>query len=504
MLRIDNYELRNLQEQVLKNQNDIKFILEEKGVLNEFGIRVVGQGANISILPDPATYDGEYGDAYAIGADTPYTLYIYTRASGANPAPFWFNIGQFPLVGPTGPKGDKGLQGPVGPTGPQGIQGPQGERGFTGANGAQGPQGPQGPQGATGPQGKPGNPITVVNVLASTDLLPLPTSVPRNTCYLVGATAPYDLYVIVGEAAPEWFNAGTISGVQGETGPQGANGHSIFTTSLTPTQEELDENMIVFTTDQLITLTDWPPRAGDLILAGDGAVYFIFSVSGNVTTSIRTGISLKSADASASIGQRVIITSITTPLTPTQLSTLQASYLNLISYQNELYYRNDEFTANNKFVYTHTGRTLNGIVYVKTITIDATTRALTFNETAIGATSKYVHNIKWTMYTSTVYLNIISSRATPYPTYYDLIYDPELQRTNWPMSGILYRGFWDNVDPTIGFTVSPAASLYIEYSQDEGTDYTQLSVLQHTQQGIDYNTINLSWLPIDYWTDTVR
>ena len=45
MIVYKNKEFRNLQEQVKKNMDDISFILQEEGVLNEFGIKVVGQEA---------------------------------------------------------------------------------------------------------------------------------------------------------------------------------------------------------------------------------------------------------------------------------------------------------------------------------------------------------------------------------------------------------------------------------------------------------------------------
>lgn len=114
MLTIGDKEYRNLEEQVRQNQKDIKYILEEEGVLNEFGIKVVGQVSSSEGLPDADTYEGEYGDAYAVGAATPYELYIYTRQFSGYTGPQWFNIGTFPLAGP---KGDQGIQGPVGLTG---------------------------------------------------------------------------------------------------------------------------------------------------------------------------------------------------------------------------------------------------------------------------------------------------------------------------------------------------------------------------------------------------
>lgn len=117
MIIINNVQYRNLEEQVKKNMDDIQYLLEQEGVLNDFGIKVVGEITSSSQLPDPDTYQGEYGDAYAVGTASPYTLYIYTRANGTHPNNYWFNIGEFPLAGPTG---DQGPQGPKGETGARG------------------------------------------------------------------------------------------------------------------------------------------------------------------------------------------------------------------------------------------------------------------------------------------------------------------------------------------------------------------------------------------------
>ena len=230
MLTIGNEEFRNLEEQVEKNKSDILFILEEEGTLNQFGIKVVGQIANASNLPDPATYTGDFGDAYAVGTASPYVMYIYTRANGTHPTNYWFNIGQFPVPGPagadgaTGPQGPQGLQGPQGPIGPQGKQGPQGIQGPVG------PRGPQGVQGDPGPKGDPGQSFQIVGILNSTSMLPTPTEEIRNQAYLVPDTTEagtYDLYVITGTDTLVWENAGHIESVQGpkgEPGPQGPTG----------------------------------------------------------------------------------------------------------------------------------------------------------------------------------------------------------------------------------------------------------------------------------------
>ena len=114
MITIDGVQYRNLEEQVKKNKDDILYILEEEGVLNEFGIKIVGQITSTSQLPDPETYRGEFGDAYAVGTQTPYTLYIFTRANGSHVTDYWFNIGEFPLAGPAGPTGAIGPEGPIG------------------------------------------------------------------------------------------------------------------------------------------------------------------------------------------------------------------------------------------------------------------------------------------------------------------------------------------------------------------------------------------------------
>ena len=227
MLTIGNEEFRNLEEQVEKNKSDILYMLEEEGALNQFGIKVVGQVTTSDELPIPSSYTGDFGDAYAIGATSPYTLYIYTRANGTHPNNYWFNIGQFPMPGPAGSNGATGPRGPEGPQGPQGIQGPQGKQGAQGIQGPVGPRGPQGVQGDPGPKGDPGRSFQVVGILDSASALPTPTEETRNQAYLVPDTTEpgtYDLYVITGTDNLVWENAGHIETVQGPKGDPGAQG----------------------------------------------------------------------------------------------------------------------------------------------------------------------------------------------------------------------------------------------------------------------------------------
>lgn len=215
MYKYDGKEYRNLQEQVEKNKNDILYILEQEGVLNEFGIKVVGEVETTDDLPSTGSEEFaalEYGDTYAVGTEEPYTLYIKTRANGTHPNDYWFNLGLFPLPGPQGPKGE---------TGPQGPQGPQGEQGVQGIQGIQGPQGETGPQGPQGPQGIAG-PTAGVNkifgIVPTTASLPDPVTLnDLSAAYLVGASSPYNLYTQVGAtpATAVWTNMGAYSGGSG-------------------------------------------------------------------------------------------------------------------------------------------------------------------------------------------------------------------------------------------------------------------------------------------------
>ena len=71
---------------------------------NLLGVKVIGVAATEADIPD-GTY--EYGDAYEVGTEPPYDLYIYTRPDGkVHTEGYWFNTGKFPMPGPQGPKGD--------------------------------------------------------------------------------------------------------------------------------------------------------------------------------------------------------------------------------------------------------------------------------------------------------------------------------------------------------------------------------------------------------------
>lgn len=244
MLNFGNKEFRNLQEQVLKNMNDIQSIEQGVTVLANFGIKVVGQVSRPEDLPNPLTYEGEYGDAYLVGLGTPYNYYIFTRPFEGQTAPSWFNLGIFPQPGPRGPQGEQGEPGvtptigatvgststlqPGQPaTASVSVSGtaeqptmtfsfaiPQGAQGIQGPQGATGPQGPQGQKGDKGEKGEQGGLIEIVGIVADEDDLPDPVTLQKlDAAYLVGSGTYYELYIQIGStpATALWTNVGPLN-----------------------------------------------------------------------------------------------------------------------------------------------------------------------------------------------------------------------------------------------------------------------------------------------------
>ena len=264
---------RNLEEQVLKNQQDIEDFKAGKQTIEEFGIRVQG----VLYTPDDLPAQGDnYGDAYLVGTKTPYNMYIWTRS---NPAK-WVDIGVFPAPGPAGERGEigstittgqgtnipdptrindyyidtltgimyksiktnlgpkwdsgfsiRGTMGPIGPQGKQGIQGPIGPKGQTG------PIGPKGIQGDRGPVGPAFN---IQATLASTSQLPTPTAEMQDEGfgYLIPDTEGVKhVWIIQGEqnVGPFiWVDAGVAGvGVKGDPGTDGLGLNTLTNTNLT-------------------------------------------------------------------------------------------------------------------------------------------------------------------------------------------------------------------------------------------------------------------------------
>ena len=240
----NNVELRNLQEQVLKNKQDIAKHYNQDRVIADFGIKVVGKVNNANELPNPETYTGEYGNTYAVGTEYPYDFYIWTRAdiNAGEPNDYWFNYGQLSIVGPTGPQGSPGPKGQAGKspkiytgTSPyaaedgdlyinvsngnlyQTINGNivlvgniMGPAGAQGKQGPQGPQGIQGPRGYAGAKGDPGSFIQIVGQLAYEDQLPSTIS-NMSHAYLIGEEN--ELYIPIGQTIETavWTNLGPLN-----------------------------------------------------------------------------------------------------------------------------------------------------------------------------------------------------------------------------------------------------------------------------------------------------
>ena len=268
MITINDIQYRNLEEQVQKNKEDIAAHYNMDRVLADFGIRIIGRVSTPEELPDPATYVGAYGDAYAVGdpnntdiVENPFVFYIWTRPDpdAGYPNAYWFNMGELSIVGPQGVPGE---QGPAGPTGTRGsmwyygtavpanasqylegdlylrnngdiyqitkngttkywtkrtnimgAEGPQGDPGETGPEGAQGLPGPAGPKGDTGALCK------IVGSITSVSQLPTPTESIRYDGYTQTINDETHLWVITGDTSLSWVDLGVIAG--GGGGPSG-------------------------------------------------------------------------------------------------------------------------------------------------------------------------------------------------------------------------------------------------------------------------------------------
>ena len=119
MLKFGNKEFRNLEEQVLKNQEDITRV--QAGVL-------IDRKIYSSELPFYTTEDN-VGKYYLVhGNNGTYQLYIITKDSSNNIEATYLSPWPLAIEGPRGPQGEKGLKGDsiIGPRGYKGDQGAPG------------------------------------------------------------------------------------------------------------------------------------------------------------------------------------------------------------------------------------------------------------------------------------------------------------------------------------------------------------------------------------------
>lgn len=315
----------NLQQQVQKNKEDIARHYAIDRALTNFGIKVVGSANTSADLPNPETYTGEYGDAYVVGTQPPYTYWIYTRPdpNAGYPNNYWLNVGNISVEGPEGKPGVQGPQGPSGispkiifgnavPTGIttkgdvyvvnqgsglgetyqfdgsqwiykgnfKGAQGIQGIKGIQGERGIQGPMGPQGKAGTPGPA------FYIAGIYEDISYLSGLIPADKNAGYLIGTDVPYTLYLYINDLWTPVSNnfvavqgepgAQGPQGVQGEVGPRGitgSNGQSIYAYA-----GELDASTVgaaISYAPALIIRGNLPIAAGDLLLDQKGNIFKI-------------------------------------------------------------------------------------------------------------------------------------------------------------------------------------------------------------------------------------
>lgn len=248
MITINDFQIRNLEEQVQKNKEDIARHYAIDRVLADYGLTVVGYLENPTQLPGPDA-QRPYGTAYLVGGGAPYNVYVWTRPNAAigEPTDYWLNIGPIAIEGPRGPQGVPGPQGPegkgtewfVGSTYPSpsfvenndfflntngdvyhrennlwvyvtSLKGPQGEQGIRGPEGPQGPRGYQGPKGDTG---TPGQAVRIVGKLTSVSQLPTASSSYVGKGYLITSGNITYIYIVKEEnSSYQWINAGIFTG----------------------------------------------------------------------------------------------------------------------------------------------------------------------------------------------------------------------------------------------------------------------------------------------------
>lgn len=427
MLTIDGKQLRNLEEQVEKNKQDIEYIINEQGSLNQFGIKVVGQIDILNNLPTVDEYkqsnpEWEYGDAYAVGVTSPYSLYILTRANGTHTEDYWFNIGQFPLQGPKGDAGDSSSIA-VGTTttliegSPARVENvgttrdatfnfyiPRGDKGETGdaatitlgrvEKGTTAQITNSGdehnavfnftlPQGDKGDKGDAGDSFQIVGELANTGLLPEPSRSIRHEAYIIPDEEGHNhIWGITGpDSGPIlWTDLGQITGIQGQ-----AATISVGTTTTLPAGQSATVSNVG--TEQDAVFNFGIPKGADGTAASIKVGTVTTLPAGQMATVQNSGTAQdavfnfgipKGQDGDGVQPEEVALTPATATqgtLTDEQLLTLQSNKNNWISLNNELYRLNDEQTNSGYLVYSHEGQDSTKLFQLKAITITISTKA---------------------------------------------------------------------------------------------------------------------------------
>lgn len=454
MLIKDDKIYRNLQEQVLKNQDDINVIKTQKGIA-DLGIKIIQPEPLPTTGSLPNDYSGEYGDAYLVGTSTPYNLYIWTRSNETGVPGYWFDWG--PLNAPStvaGPPGPQGLPGTAGtrgslwnsqtgvPTNTDGvnnndqalntlngdvyqfnngawqfvgnIRGPQGIQGNPGPTGPIGLTGQPGPQ---GPKGDNGEPFNIVGTLDNTNQLPMPDTVPKSYAYLIpDANLAEHIWIILGAGTTadpyRWHDAGSFGG--GTTvildGAKQAE-LDVSYLSKTPYSYEIGEGTQVSSNGSEVTFSNLQAIGTDLNgqqLDSTASIELPIASTGEVELeSVNNVLELNLSDATwtkinAMAGNsqpgevQINAPSASTngQLSEEQLQALQLNKGSYLMFNNEIYRLQDTEHEAGYLIYTHIGYMNTTDTYmVKCITITISTGGWVLTTIEIPDSDDYISTV---------------------------------------------------------------------------------------------------------------
>ena len=428
MLKIGNREFRSLEEQVNYLGELVNYLQNEQGVLNQFGLKVVGNVAVENDLPTVEDYktnypDWGYGDCYIIGVTEPYIMKVLTRADETHASDYWFTIGQFPLPGPKGKAGENSditvesttttLPGslarvvntgdkthaklqfyiPAGKKGDQGIT-PTVNIGTVSAGDYANVTNsgsttdvildfvvPRGPKGDS-IKGDPGDSFKIIGTLNSTNQLPTPSESIRSNAYLIADnTGRKHLWVITGDTTLIWTDAGAITGVPGQAATISVGG-----TVTLPANSQASVENAGTSSDAVLNFSIPKGKDGSSATVSIGSVSTLPAGSQATVTNIGTskdavfnfGIPKGDKGNTGDTAQSITITESTATggtLTDEQLATLQASEQNYIKFNNEIYRLNDAQHDDGLLIYSHTGQDSTKRIYIKEISITISTKA---------------------------------------------------------------------------------------------------------------------------------
>lgn len=233
------------------------------------GFKVLGYYGTKAALDAAQKATAEAGDAYGVGTEEPYDIYIFDGITGE-----FINNGPLQgAKGETGERGPQGIQGPKGDPGKDGAKGADGLPGKDGADGAPGKDGTNGRDGVTfTPSMSDGGDLSWTNDGGKANPKTVNLKGPKGD---TGARGPAGADGAKGDTGPEGPR-----GPQGETGPAGADGKTPVkgTDYFTPT----DVNEIAAEAAKKVDVS------GKLDKTGDGsnvtAAFTVASTRANVAT----------------------------------------------------------------------------------------------------------------------------------------------------------------------------------------------------------------------------